>query len=176
MGVCVEGGGRGGEGGGAEAKAILGDGWIGNAGEGGGLGTRVVLACPTCLQVLGVFTPLARWRLLSPTCCVSLHDAKLLKKNNTHKNCQESERQLRRTLGPTSVVQTHARVNLKKYASRLESWPCALCIRTNHGRPKPAQKTNVVRRMRETGRMGEGTETLHVAWKELEWPESMSNE
>ena len=50
---------------------------IGTAGEGRGLGTHVVLACPTCLQVLGVFTPSASWRLLSPTCYVSLHDAEL---------------------------------------------------------------------------------------------------
>ena len=58
--------------GGEEAKAILGDGGIGTAEKAGGLGTRVVLACPTCLQVLGVFTPLASWRLLSPhVLCVS---------------------------------------------------------------------------------------------------------
>ena len=56
---------------GEEAKAILGDGGIGTAGEGGGLGTHVVLACPTCLQVLGVFTPSACWRLLSHVLCVS---------------------------------------------------------------------------------------------------------
>ena len=56
---------------------------FGTAGEGWGLGTHVVLACPTCLQVLGVFTPLASWRLLSPTCCVSLHDAKIHAKKKT---------------------------------------------------------------------------------------------
>ena len=30
--------------------------------------------------------------------------------------------------------------------------------------------------MHETRHMGEGTEALHVASKELEWPESLSNE
>ena len=57
------------EGGGRGEEAILGDGGIGNAGEGGGLGTHVVLTCPTYLQVFGVFALLARWRLLSNLCC-----------------------------------------------------------------------------------------------------------
>ena len=64
-----EGGGRKEGEGVAEAKAILGDGGIRNAGEGGGLWTRVVLACPTCLQVLGVFTPVALAASLSHVFC-----------------------------------------------------------------------------------------------------------
>ena len=51
---------------------LCGEGGAGGVQKGGeGASGHVVLACPTCLQVVGVFTPSASWRLLSHVLCVS---------------------------------------------------------------------------------------------------------